>query len=139
MNVELTEHPEEAAAFTYAINELGPMYPRNIEKCDGYIIRDENDIVGAALIEPKRQSETEGGLVSWLHRIAISEDARGNGYGGALLDHLCGLYKTIELEVDNRKERAIELYKSRTFEITAEKHTVFHDGTEGKILVMRYE
>ncbi len=86
---------------------------------DGYMIEDEGENVGYALVA-KTFSQEAGGMVAWFEELYLTEKTRGKGLGTLALMYLEGKYvsegyKRIRLEYTEENVRAAKLYRHLGF------------------------
>lgn len=81
---------------------------------DGYVAVRDGKIKGYTMLSIGYSTEY-GGISVMIEDLCVIPEARGNGIGERLLDHVCELYKTkavrIRLEVAPDNVGAIKLYK----------------------------
>lgn len=108
------------AVFTNGSEEV---FLNDIENCindnpflEGYIIEDENNIQGYAMIAKSFSTEF-GKPCIWIEDLYIKDEYRGSGLGKKLMDFITQNYTNciFRLEVEEENERAIKLYKKSGF------------------------
>lgn len=105
--------PEENFALTFETLIDGNPFS------DGYMIEDDGENVGYAIVA-KTFSQEAGGMVVWFEELYLEEKARGKGLGTLALMYLEGKYvsegyKRIRLEYTAENERAAKLYRRLGF------------------------
>ncbi len=85
---------------------------------EGYIIEDEENIQGYAMIAKSFSTEF-GKMCIWIEDLYIKEEYRGLGLGKMALDFITQNYTDciFRLEVEEENERAVKLYKKRGFDV----------------------
>ncbi len=108
------------AVFT---NGSGEVFLNDIENCvndnpflEGYIIEDEKDIQGYAMIAKSFSTEF-GKMCIWIEDLYIKSEYRGSGLGKMFMNFITQYYTNciFRLEVEEENERAIKLYKKSGF------------------------
>lgn len=84
---------------------------------EGYIIENENNIQGYAMIA-KSYSTEFGKPCIWIEDLYLKEDCRGLGVGKQFFDFLTEKFTgcIFRLEVEGENERAIRLYEKCGFD-----------------------
>ena len=110
------------AVFTNGSEEV---FLNDIENCvndnpflEGYIIEDEKDIQGYAMIAKSFSTEF-GKMCIWIEDLYIKDEYRGSGLGKMFMDFITKKYTDciFRLEAEEENERAIKLYKKSGFSV----------------------
>lgn len=84
----------------------------------GYIMEQESERAGYALLA-KTFSQEAGGVVLWIDELYVMPEYRCCGLGHEFFSYvknnLCDHVRRIRLEVEDRNQKAISLYKSMGF------------------------
>lgn len=106
----------------------------DIEKGVLYVLKSEGEIVGAMNLS--EEQEPEYANIEWeydntkvmvLHRLVISPDFQGHGWGKVCMDFAEDYarrhkYKSIRLDAYSRNTSVINFYKNRAYKIRGEVH-----------------
>lgn len=110
------------AVFTNGSEEV---FLNDIENCindnpflEGYIIEDEKDIQGYAMIAKSFSTEF-GKMCIWIEDLYIKDEYRGFGIGNMFMEFIIQKYTDciFRLEAEEENERAIKLYKKHGFTV----------------------
>jgi putative acetyltransferase len=108
--------PLEGTAFED--EELEHMFESSQDRKSGYFVAEENgNVVGGGGIKPLKGSD---GSICELHKMYLSPDVRGKGYGKLLFNHCLEEainlgYKHCYLESDSKFVTAIRIYEKSGF------------------------
>ena len=112
-NSPAVSHPVDESVLERNIDRIV-----NSNDCDGYLLMDNGQTIGYALISYMYSTET-GQRDAWLEELYISDDYRGQGIGTKVLQGLiqelrksCG---RVRLEVTEVNKGAIALYQRHGF------------------------
>jgi len=101
------------------------IFTRDFEACisnspylEGYLMEDEDDILGYAMIAKSFSTEF-GKPCIWIEDLYIREGCRGRGTGRQFLAFITNKYPgcVFRLEAEEENEGAVRLYRSCGFEV----------------------
>ncbi len=100
------------------------IFAADVENCindnpflEGFVFEETGDIQGYGMIANSFSTEF-GKPCCWIEDIYIREPYRGNGIGGAFLQHIIETHPeaVIRLEVEEENQRAVHVYRKAGFE-----------------------